>query len=434
MRRLALLACLVGLLVATPQTGSGSTRPTASDPPATLIERLTTIEASDPAVQYLAADQHIPIPEAQQRIWWQTRIGPLETAIRPALGDRFGGIWIDPADGNRIKVGVVGGTVDLRRWTARLGIDKATDVVPVRHSLADLEAAWDDLNADIKRAAKPGAARLQPVLLTNHNAVGLRAPRGQRLTSDQRALVTDAQRRYGAALRISSYQPSTIRKQACTLPSSGVRCDPPLRGGVTIDSSTGVKCTTGFYTQSKTDTKKFILTAGHCVEAAPTATWYAFNYPGVGHTVGPSHRFPTRGTVDADVGTIQITGGSYWTPMHWVYLASTPDVPYYYIINDQKAGLGDTVCLTGSRGAPRWGTDCGTVRMLQAGGKYKVMAKDICATYGDSGGPYFAGHVAYGIHEGGTIDCDPLPTGHEQYFTDIEAAETLMNVNVIHGG
>jgi hypothetical protein len=52
------------------------------------------------------------------------------------------------------------------------------------------------------------------------------------------------------------------------------------------------------------------------------------------------------------VGTIQVTGGSYWTPKHWVYLASTPDVSNYYIIDDQQAGIGDRVCLTGSRGAP----------------------------------------------------------------------------------
>jgi Trypsin len=431
MRRLALLACLVGLLVATPQTGSGSTRSTASDPPETPIERLTTIEASDPAVQHLAAKQQIPIPEAQRRIWWQTRIGPLETNIRPALGDRFGGIWIDPADGSRIKVGVVGRTVDLRPWTARLGIDNATDVVPVRHSLAYLEAAWDNLNADVKRTANPGAARLQAVLLTNHNAVSLRLPSGRWLTSDQRALVADAQRRYGPALRTSSYQPSTIRKQACTLPSSGLRCDPPLRGGVTIDSSDGVKCTVGFYTQSKTDTKKFMLTAGHCVEAAPKATWYAYNYAAVGHTVGPSHR--PKNDEDADVGTIRITGGSYWTPKHWVYLASTPDVSNYYIIDDQASSIGDTVCLTGSRGAPRWGTSCGTVTMLRAGGRYMVLANLVCSTYGDSGGPYFAGHVAYGIQSGGTIECQP-DVGDQQFYTDIDAAETLMNVNVIHGG
>jgi hypothetical protein len=119
---------------------------------------------------------------------------------------------------------------------------------------------------------------------------------------------------------------------------------------------------------------------------------------------------------------------------HWVYLARpTTDISNYYIIDDRSARPGDTVCLTGSRGAPRWGTSCGEVTKLQAGGKYKVLAKGVCATYGDSGGPYFAGHVAFGIEEGGTIECQP-DIADEQYFTDIEAAETLMNVNVIHGG
>jgi len=46
--------------------------------------------------------------------------------------------------------------------------------------------------------------------------------------------------------------------------------------------------------------------------------------------------------------------------------------------------------------------------MLRAGvSKHMVLANLVCATYGDGAGPYFAGHVDYGIHSAGTIERQP---------------------------
>lgn len=116
-----------------------------------------------------------------------------------------------------------------------------------------------------------------------------------------------------------------------------------------------------------------------------------------------------------------------------MYLAASPDVPDYYIINDAPSRPGDRVCLTGAIGASNWGTSCTTVVAVNVAPSHApnlrlVRVERNCALRGDSGGPYFSGHVAYGLHQGGVDGCG------EHYYQDLQTAENLLNVNVIHGG
>jgi streptogrisin C len=193
--------------------------------------------ATDPEVITLAKDQHISILEAQRRIGWQQPAVELGDELRRALGDHFGGLWIDPADGGRVKVGIVGAEAEARSLIARRRLTAVTDLVPVRHSYAELEAAANRLGEAAARANRGTDRGIRTGLLTNSNAVELQLPRGHRLTAAQRAALDTAKRRYGSMLA-TGFSEHATRPYACAWvdftdpPGRRFTCDAPLRAGV----------------------------------------------------------------------------------------------------------------------------------------------------------------------------------------------------------
>src|SRR5712691_2295383 len=61
---------------------------------------------ADPRVTTLAAEAHIPLSAAAQRISWQDAGMTAIPGIAGQLGSAFGGAWFDPTSG-RLAVGVV---------------------------------------------------------------------------------------------------------------------------------------------------------------------------------------------------------------------------------------------------------------------------------------------------------------------------------------
>lgn len=137
LRRLMMLG-LVGLLLAVALASSANAarapQAGAADPPSYLAD------AADPAVTTLASDLGISIREAQRRLGWQEPAIKLAGELERALGERYGDLWFDPADGGRVKVGIVGGdTTPAARLIARCKLSAVTDLIPVRHSYAELQ-------------------------------------------------------------------------------------------------------------------------------------------------------------------------------------------------------------------------------------------------------------------------------------------------------
>jgi streptogrisin C len=329
-RRLLKLG-LVGLLLAGALAGQappvGATGAGAVDQPPYLAD------ASDPAVTTLAADLGISIREAQRRIGWQEPATELAGELERALGDRYGDLWFDLADGGRVKVGIVGGgdTAALAaRLVARRKLTAVTDLVPVRHSYPELKQAAAWLTAETARAnPRPanGVARgLAVWRLPNRNAVQLDLPRGQRLTAAQQATVAAARRRLGSKLTLGTWS-GRMRDLACVWsfnePSRKTvfNCDPPLRGGLTlyIRGASGYipQCTVGFNAKSTVDGKWYVMTAGHC--GAIGQTFYVFQ-PRTGqyHVLGHMHNRVREG--DDDFGIITIDNVPGWSPRPWVYV------------------------------------------------------------------------------------------------------------------
>jgi hypothetical protein len=395
--------------------------------PATFLAE--TVEAE--AVAF-ARERSITIDAATQRLEWQQAAPDLASRLATDLSARFGGVWIDVHDGDRVKVGVVGGadppTYDVvRRAALGVGLIAGWDLVPVRYSAQELDRhnAW--LGAEIARVNAGAAAGLTAGLRTDLNAIELQTPSGAALTSSQAALVAEATARLGSAVTVSSY---TGRPQpwACNYPY----CDKPLRGGIRIWGSLH-GCTGGFIARSRTDAKLYQFTAGHCIDGGANDDWWTKYTNGVGHTIGDWHHW--KWASGGDMAIIHINDEPGWDPKGWVQVTSGPDTTAdseYHLSSDNLSVIGMRICITGSYYG---NSNCGEVTHLGVTVTYgdedgwvtvhNMGRSTACGTPGDSGAPMYSYHVAYGLVMGGYSEC-------QSFYQGIRGAEDEMNVDVVH--
>ena len=435
---LGLVGTLVAVVLASSAAAAGAPQAGAADPPPYLAD------ASDPAVTTLAGDLGISIREAQRRIGWQEPAVELAGELERALGDRYGDLWFDPADGGRIKVGIAGGANALAarliaRLIARRKLTAVTDLVAVRHGYAELKQAAAWLTAETARAnprAHNGLVKgLAVWRLPDKNAVELDLPRGQRLTTTQQATVAAARRRLGGKLTLGTWAGQT-RDLACAFLAGEFDCDPPLRGGVMMylrNASGGYdfQCTVGFNAKSTVDAKWYVMTAGHC--GGPGQTFYVYQPRDAHfHVLGHMHNRVRAG--DDDFGIITIDNVSGWSPKPWVYVHAwtgpvpgTTENPDYPIYGTGGSKLGMRVCVSGAIS----GTSCGNVEELGGGSLARV---DLCADHGDSGAPIFSGQKAYGLLVGANPPENPgdppTPPCQDRLYQGIAEATQRLRVAV----
>jgi len=443
---LGLVGTLLAVMLASSAAATGAPRAGAADPPPYLAN------ATDPAVTTLAADLGISIREAQRRMGWQEPAMEMAGELERALGDRYGDLWFDPADGGRVKVGIVGGDTALAaRLIARRKLTTVTDLVPVRHSYAELKQAAAWLDAEVTRANPPARNGLIKGLsvwrLPDRNMVELDLPRGQRLTTAQQATVAAARQRLGSRLILGTWAGQT-RDLSCAWGGGEFDCDPPLRGGVMMylrNSQGGYdpECTVGFNAKSTVDGKWYVLTAGHC-GYGPGTTFYVYQRrTGQFHVLGHMHRCIWGGNArcvyaaDDDEGIITIDNVPGWDPKPWVYVhtwtgpvpdLSTTTNPSYPIYGTGGSKLGMRVCVSGAIK----GTSCGYVEQLGGGSLAQV---DLWADHGDSGAPIFAGQKALGLLKGANPDetGKPPPACTDRLYQGITEATQRLHVAVALG-
>jgi hypothetical protein len=362
----------------------------------------------------------------------------------PALGSRFGGIWIDEQDHGRIKVGMVGAKAADREWVDAQGFRGAADVVEVPRSLSDLEAAaewlWSRAVALNQDTVDSGSSWTLAVSITpRRSTANLYIPPVAHRSEQQRAFIEEARMRLGSALFVEEYE-TPPHEGACTI-ALPPYCDPPLRAGIAIDYP--ADCTGGFPARSRSDNKLYLFTAGHCTRNRPD-TWWTWFPDGTQHDIGPVHNcIAGRGPANScgqgygDYAILRVLNPSGWDQGRgWVFVrtsdpnagedGTTRDTAYE--INDAlRVSEGWRVCKSG-----RHGTSCGRVVELNvgytsvtSGYSYDFLASaNYCGQEGDSGGPIDAFHHAYGIHQGGGDDCT-------KFFQSIVNAQDGMNVDII---
>ncbi|MFD9002923.1 S1 family peptidase [Streptomyces sp. NPDC059582] len=173
----------------------------------------------------------------------------------------------------------------------------------------------------------------------------------------------------------------------------------------------GYRCSLGFNVHS--GSTYYFLTAGHCGEVA--STWYSNSGQSTVLGTNVSYSFPTN-----DFALVRYTGS-----------ASHPSaVGSQTISSAATPSVGTTVYRRGST----TGTHSGRVTALNAtvnygGGDvvYQMIQTTVCAEGGDSGGPLYAGSVAYGLTSGGSGNCS---SGGTTFFQPVVEALNYYGVSV----
>jgi hypothetical protein len=376
----------------------------------------------------LAHDRGISLAEAEQRLGWQSIAPDLAERLDSALGDRFGGVWIDVHDGDRVKVGVTG-QVDstsaavIQRTATGLGLSEGYDAVPVRRSASRLTQDVTQVGDEIARVNDGAPTGVAAGVRTDLNALQLDVPPGP-LTDAQTSLVASLQRQLGDEL-VMVTAPTTYDAYACVHPN----CDPPLRAGVRINSPTFGSCTAGFTAQGRADNKMYLITAGHCAWN-DYGNWSANLANGSASVIGPVSVWQFNANGDAAILAINDVAG--WMPQGLVDVTAGPETTAndtYTIHNDKLSIVGMRICMTGAGSAT---SRCGQVTELDFtisyGGPtvHHLGRASVCAHLGDSGAPMYANHHAYGILVAGQDkdNCDILYQG-------IRGAEDLLNVHIL---
>ncbi len=382
--------------------------------------------ALDIAAASLATDRGISTAQAQIRMSWQTAAPGLAEKLAGQAG--YGGTWIDTADGDRVKVGMVP-TADKAGVTAAVraaGLTGAVDVVPARWTAAELDAANQWLATELARVNPGAKGGLTSALRPDRNAVELLAPAASPLTPAQQAVVSSAKTRFGAMLLTGTYA-GTPTPRACSYPY----CDAPLRAGIAITYGGTPLCTGGFLARSRSDNKLYQFTAGHCALEGRTGTWSTAFANRAPHAIGAiGGRYQVGGS---DEAIIQVANPAGWQARAWVNVTASPYTAadsQYSIGADGGSVVGMRICTTG---AFYGRSDCGNVQKLGVTVTYPggqtvsgLGEGNFCGVGGDSGAPMYANHTAYGLQVGGFALCG-------SYFQGIRGAENALGVDVAVG-
>ncbi|MEU6668946.1 S1 family peptidase [Streptomyces sp. NPDC046727] len=216
---------------------------------------------------------------------------------------------------------------------------------------------------------------------------------------------------------VSKAEIATIKKQAganagaLTIKHTPGRFSKLITGGDAIYGGS-YRCSLGFNVHS--GSTYYFLTAGHCGEVA--STWYSNSSKTtlLGTNVGYS--FPGN-----DFALVRYTNSSVAHPSavgsQTISSAATPSV-------------GTTVYRRGST----TGTHSGRVTALNATVNYGggdvvsgLIQTTVCAEGGDSGGPLYAGTVAYGLTSGGSGNCS---SGGTTFFQPVTEALNYYGVTL----
>lgn len=381
------------------------------------------VEVTSPEVHGLAAELGISTSTAAIRIGWQNGAEWLDAQARDTIAG-FGGLWIEPATG-RIKIGYASPTAasNLRSLADRCALGSAVDLVQVRHSETTLAAAGRWLGERIAQINDERTAGFGAGIDYSTNSVVLDVPTFRDLSSAEQRLIAAASNTWGEAVRI---QPITAASAPAACSSNNF-CSPPLRGGIQMYSSSA-GCTLGFTARSRTDGVWYALTAGHC----GGGTWVTRFADGSQHTIGPWHNGTFSSSGDAEI--IRISNPSGWNPRPWVLVEASADTTRnesYTISAVGGSSIGMRICKTGYSGS----TDCGTVTRLDVTVDYGSVVvhhlgeANFCVIPGDSGGPVYASHRAYGLTSGHVPGASPC----RSFYQGAAGAQNLMNVNIATG-
>ncbi len=349
----------------------------------------TAEEAIATDAQWYARSEGVSQGEAVRRLRMQRDMGPIIERLRNAHKARLAGIVIDHKPAYRIRVRLTGAEpVQARNEPA------GGDQLPVAFETgapATLDALVASLRTNQAAVAKlfPNLAGLGTDESTSEIVVFVNAP-GAEAAAAARAKFPEVQKVLGVPARLEITN---------AYPTVG-----DVRGGSLVRAASGGYCTSGFVVKNTAGTTG-VLTSGHCENAL---TYYNPNMTSIPLTFVTGSEY-----LDADQD-VQVHTSSYIERPEFYYDDAKA---YTRTLTGRRlkssTGFNDNVCHRGER----TGYSCGYVQQTNYA-PYNPGDPLLCGPYecgpyfvrvtgpslkcypGDSGGPWFASTVAFGIYVG----------------------------------
>lgn len=351
-------------------------------------------------------------------------IDQLPSTLRPS----YGGAEIDHANGGEVIVGSTNPDLAEAFEQYFVGAGVISPTIELQsHSEMALIALYNKGDALLKPLRDSGA-ELSITFSTTRDKVVIYVEEEADLHPIESSIIASANK--NPVYDLKRVEPDYLKDELFFCNYSGPYCNPALRGGVEMLTSTGGKCTGGFVARSRWDSKLYMITAGHCLENA--GWWYTAFSDFSSHWIGPTYK--ERFDLNMDGGIVYVNNAQGWgNGSYWVAVSQSPDTnrnDTYNIRSTVNVANGFRICTTG---ASLNGSDCGTVTNsnhtanfpdgTSVRGLFRVDG--ICGSRGDSGGPGYAYGGAYGIISSGSRSTCVTN------FNPIKEIEDAMNVDVL---
>jgi hypothetical protein len=403
---------------------------------------------------------HMSPSTAERDLEVQARAGRTDivASLEKVLQSSFAGIYFDSATGEYVVRATSENSAEtVGREMRAVGLANRYRTRVASHSWEDLEAAQTELNEALGNYFEAGLVYTS--LDPQTNAVVLHV--ASDASGLDRATLTQIGNGVGAEIEVRIENVSRFKgaRDSCSAQPGAMNCSAPLRGGVEISEwgrspKLGGICTAGFRAVGANG-NRYVITADHCNpnRYAPGEQWQAWdqqqllkwNYWGEVHYLGYTEQvssFPS-----SDWTKINATGTEWDTwnsPQGWPAMVTywpkdryeRPAIDEEYDINaEAKSVVGQGVCHSGISS----GTTCGEVKQVnvtyefgeEGKGYGLVKVKGGCYEAGDSGGPFFAANVAYGIHIGSEDEHSPCTTS--AFYHEITSATADLGVTIAGG-
>jgi hypothetical protein len=405
-------------------------------------------EVGAPEVREYQKDFGVSERQAEDALEIQDRANAagLAGGLEERLGQRYAGIWFDNEKGEYVvptlpSTGAA--TVDSELTQAGL---TAADfrISSARSSWAHLNGAQHQIDATLFQAIGEGFIDTSLDPRTNAVAITQTSGASTELADEVRQVAGEAP--VEVDVRPIGLARFDGEPEACADPF----CSAPLRGGVQINppGKPSDHCTAGFPAIG-TNGGRYLVTAGHCVELYPGAplnlSWESKDSALLPHYIGKAEAWEFK---TFDWAKINASGSEWdvgpWSPevAYWgepilnsngAIIGKTPPVNLDYPIIGEAANIvGNYACHSGII----TGTTCGYISGVNVShtktehityGLNKLA--NACASPGDSGGPYFMGHRALGLHF--DSQSEQKICGDTLYYTDIQKATAALNVSIV---
>lgn len=330
-----------------------------------------------------SADHNVDVREAQRRLRAEAQMSDIVDLLRKGSGARYAGLWIEHDPGFRVVVRLVGDEPAPKGLTAALA-GSPIPVVFERGAAASQAELLDKVHAALPAllAAFPNMAGTDVDVKTGE--IVLTVPTVGPARDVARAKIPALAQRLGSPVRIDFLDSPLV--------------DQSVRGGSDLTD-----CTSGFVVANSAGTRGFV-TAGHC---GNTETYADFDGT-VTTTTFQSETF------DADQDFQWHTTPQTEVPEFYADLITSARVLTGRRLRSSTA-VGNTVCHRGLTS----GYSCGSVQSTTYQPTFagacngftctstyiSVAGANLACAGGDSGGPWFNGQTAFGIHKSGNTPC-----------------------------